>query len=120
MELPGLRPGLTASSRSEEFDCDRSIESSIIGLATSIWMAEFAALSDRPCAHRNVLMLAVEMGAEPVDRARWDECCERNRSNFALGATWGLPVMPLVITGASQRDGFSCRRRVRRSTRSQA
>ena len=40
----------------------------------------------------NVLMLAVEMGAEPVDRARWDECCERNRSNFALGATWGLPV----------------------------
>ncbi|HMS48876.1 MAG: hypothetical protein WAX12_17955 [Candidatus Microthrix subdominans] len=40
----------------------------------------------------DVLMLAVEMGAEPVDRARWDECCERNRSNFALGATWGLPV----------------------------
>ena len=39
-----------------------------------------------------LLMLAVEMGAEPVDRARWDECCERNRSNFALGATWGLPV----------------------------
>lgn len=40
----------------------------------------------------DLLMLAVEMGAEPVDRARWDECHERNRSNFALGATWGLPV----------------------------
>lgn len=40
----------------------------------------------------DVLMLAVEVGAEPINREKWDECYARNRSNFALGATWGLPV----------------------------
>ncbi|MBK6311695.1 MAG: hypothetical protein IPH81_03280 [Candidatus Microthrix sp.] len=40
----------------------------------------------------DVLRLAVELGVEPVDQIRWDECYERNRANFALGATWGLPV----------------------------
>jgi hypothetical protein len=40
----------------------------------------------------DVLMLAVEMGAEPVDRPRWDSSYALNRSNFAPGATRGLLV----------------------------
>ncbi|HBX09915.1 MAG TPA: hypothetical protein DEG13_09065 [Candidatus Microthrix parvicella] len=86
--------GSHTSSRSEEFDCDRSIESSIIGLMAHLHL-DGKSSPHYPTGRvliENVLMLAVEMGAEPVDRARWDECCERNRFNFALGATWGLPV----------------------------
>ncbi|MHB1583726.1 MAG: hypothetical protein ACYCU7_09495 [Acidimicrobiales bacterium] len=42
----------------------------------------------------DLLMLAVEHGAEPHDRAKWARILKRNRENFALGATWGVPRVP--------------------------
>ena len=38
----------------------------------------------------DVLQLAVDLGAKPRDETKWSEIAERNRSNFALAATWGI------------------------------
>ncbi len=40
----------------------------------------------------DLLTLAVECGAAPVDEAKWKRVVTRNRANFALGATWGTPA----------------------------
>lgn len=38
----------------------------------------------------DVLMLAVECGAEPIDEDKWRFVHARNLANFAKGATWGV------------------------------
>ena len=37
----------------------------------------------------DVFVLAIECGAIPGDRAKWQRVLKANRENFALGATWG-------------------------------
>jgi hypothetical protein len=37
----------------------------------------------------DVLVLASECGASPGDPVKWSRILNRNRKNFALGATWG-------------------------------
>lgn len=38
----------------------------------------------------DVLNLAIELGAEPNDGARWKDLDQLNREKFARGATWGV------------------------------
>jgi hypothetical protein len=40
----------------------------------------------------DVLNMAVECGAEPIDPAKWDDVFSANVENFAKGATWGANV----------------------------
>ena len=37
----------------------------------------------------DVLQLAIDLGAKPRDETKWTRIAERNRTNCALGATWG-------------------------------
>lgn len=39
----------------------------------------------------DVFTLAVECGAVPRDRAKWEAIRDKNLLNFRKGATWGLP-----------------------------
>jgi hypothetical protein len=38
----------------------------------------------------DVLLFALECGAEPLDPAKWERVRKRNLENFAKGATWGV------------------------------
>jgi len=38
----------------------------------------------------DLLVLAVECGAEPLDPEKWQDVCARNIENFGKGATWGF------------------------------
>jgi hypothetical protein len=48
----------------------------------------------------DVLRLAVELGATPVDPAHWDEVDNLNRRNFALSASWGVGSNLVLPPGA--------------------
>lgn len=37
----------------------------------------------------DLLMLAVECGAIPLDQDKWSRIQRKNKANFSLGATWG-------------------------------
>jgi hypothetical protein len=41
----------------------------------------------------DLLVLAVECGAVPSDDAKWQRILKRNLTNFAKGATWGIPKL---------------------------
>jgi hypothetical protein len=42
----------------------------------------------------DVLVLAVECGAQPRDSAKWDKVREANVGNFGKAATWGTRLLP--------------------------
>lgn len=51
----------------------------------------------------DVLRLAVDLGAEPVDSTKWSEVEARNREMFAKGATWGVgPELDPIIGGPEE------------------
>ncbi|MGB8178904.1 MAG: hypothetical protein WCF63_01950, partial [Acidimicrobiales bacterium] len=39
----------------------------------------------------DLLILAVECGAVPLDKNKWNRIEKKNKRNFTLGATWGAP-----------------------------
>ena len=39
----------------------------------------------------DLLLLAAECGAVPLDAAKWARILKKNRDSFSLGATWGIP-----------------------------